>query len=87
MRQRRPPNIRLTSEPLLGAEFATTSVASRKLRDNRRVWFKRLFGVILSPISSHQPESLIWGFCRSRLYKLFHRGNFVNLIVPLIRQD
>ena len=34
--------MRLTSEPEIGAEFAKTSVASRKLRDNRRVWFKRL---------------------------------------------
>jgi len=37
-----PANVRLTSEPEIGAEFAKTSVASRKLRDNRRVWLKRL---------------------------------------------
>lgn len=37
-------NVRLTSEPQLGAEFAHTSEASRKLRDNRRVWLKRLLG-------------------------------------------
>jgi hypothetical protein len=37
-------NVRLTSEPLFGAEFAQASAASRKLRDNRLVWFKRLLG-------------------------------------------
>ena len=42
-RERRS-NVRLTSEAILGAEFAQTSVASRKLRDNRRGWFKRLLG-------------------------------------------
>ena len=41
-RRRRPANVRLTSEPQIGAEFAHTSEASRKLRDNRRDWLKRL---------------------------------------------
>ena len=35
-------HICLTNEPPLGAEFARTNVASRELRDNRRVWLKRL---------------------------------------------
>lgn len=35
-------NVRLTSEPVIGAEFAEASEASCKLRDNRRVWLKRL---------------------------------------------
>ena len=38
------PNVRLTSEPLLGAEFAQTSEAGRKLRDTRRVCLKWLLG-------------------------------------------
>jgi len=39
-------NVRVTSEPLLSAEseFAQTSEAGRKLRDNRRVCLKRLLG-------------------------------------------
>jgi len=46
LRRRRQPNVRLTSEPQLGAEVAQASVASRKLRDNRRVWFKRLLALL-----------------------------------------
>jgi len=42
--EERPANVRVTSEPPLGAEFAQTSEAGRKLRDTRRVCLKWLLG-------------------------------------------